>query len=427
VAACLPAAALADGKITWLVSSTSDQLSGYQKLFARFTEETGIGADIIATDYNELYSKLQSMIAAKQVPEVASWGTEFVTWAGRGAMTPLDDYIARDGFDLSQFDENALNSMRWDGKLWQLPYSVNTCILYYNEELFEKAGITPPTTDWSDSNWTFEKFIDLAQQLTLDDKGRNAKDPDFDANNIVQFGVGGMQAWWFYPWYYGGDWTNKEATEYTGNAPEAVQGVQQVYDLINKYHVMPNTAQSQALASGGNLFLTGKIAMVVDGNWACSSYKEATFKWNIACSPVGTQHSVVLFTDGFGIGGGSANPDGMWEFLKWFYGNKDNVLEYMGASSGYLCIPAYKPVQADVAAKITENYPGLNVDVLMNAISLPEAQPVYMRYNVNWNEINTTLSNEVIDPVSSGETTAQETMAGDDFVTSMNDLINQAS
>ena len=50
-------------KITWLVSSTSDQLSGYQKLFARFTEETGIAGDIIATDYSEVYSKLQAMIA----------------------------------------------------------------------------------------------------------------------------------------------------------------------------------------------------------------------------------------------------------------------------------------------------------------------------------------------------------------------------
>lgn len=421
----LPAAMAEGQKITWLVSSNAEQLVGYQKLFERFTAETGIESEVIASDYAELYPKLQSMIAARQVPEVACWGTEFVPWAGRGAMTPLGEYIERDGFDLSQFEEAALEALSWEGELWQLPYVSNTCVLYYNEELFEKAGLETPTTDWNDESWTLDALLGMAQQLTLDNQGRNAADPQFDPDNIVQYGIGGFQAWWFYPWYFGGDWTDQKVTQYTGNAPEAIKGVQAVYDFIHKYHVMPSSAQSEALASGGSVFMTGKVAMTIDGNWACSSYKDAPFKWNIAATPIGTQHSVVQFTDGFGIGGGSANPDAMWEFLKWLYGNPDNVLEYLGASCGYLCVPTFKPVQEAVYAKIAEIYPGLNLDVLKDTLSIEEATPVWMRYNVNWNEINTTLANEVIDPIQLGEKTAEEVMTNPDLVARINEIIQQ--
>lgn len=414
-----------DDPITWLCSSNAAQMAGYQALLDRFTAETGVPSELIAGSYSDLYPKLQSMIAAKQVPEFAAWGTEFVPWAARGAMTPLTEFLEGSSLNLDDFEASALEAMSWNGELYQLPYTANTCVLFYNEELFDAAGLDYPTTDWDDDTWTMEAFVEVAQKLTLDSEGRNALDPDFDAGNIVQFGVSGMQASWFYPWYYGGDWTNKEATEYTGNQPEAIQGVQAVYDLIHKYHVMPTTAQSEALASGGDVFATGKAAMKVDGNWSVSGMQEVTFSWNIACSPIGTQHSLVQFTDGIGIGGGCANPEGMFTFLEWLFTSEANMMEFLGASNGYLCIPTYKPVQEAIYAKIAEMYPGLNIEVLQNTTKVEEGTPVWMRYNANWNEFNTTLANEIIDPISLGEKTAEEVMADPDIVEMMNEILNQ--
>lgn len=425
IAVAVPAMA-EDDPITWLCSSNAAQLEGFQKLLARFTEETGIPSEVIAGDYSELYPKLQSMIAAKQIPEFANWGTEFVPWAARGIMSTLDEYAERDGFDLTQFEASALESMTWNGKLYQLPYSVNTCILYYNVDLFDAAGLEYPTTDWNDETWTLEAFVELAQKLTLDSEGRNALDPEFDAENIVQFGVSDMQSWWFYPWYYGGDWTNKEATEYTGNTAEAIKGVQAIYDLIHKYHVMPTAAQTESLASGGDVFNTGKAAMKVGGNWDVSGMAAGVpFKWNIAASPMGTQHSLVQFTDGFGIADGCANPEGMWEFLKWLFGDVDNIVEFYGASNGYLCIPTYKPAQEVIFEKIAEMYPELNLSVLTDTVKVESACPVWMRYNPNWNEVNTIIANEIIDPIKLGEKTAEEVMADQAIIDSINEILNQ--
>lgn len=422
--ACAAPAMAAEDPITWLCSSNANQMAGYQALLDRFTEETGVPSELIAGSYDDLYPKLQSMIAAKQVPEFAAWGTEFVPWAARGAMSPLTEFLENTTLNLDDFEQSALDAMTWNGELWQLPYTANTCILYYNADLFDAAGVEYPTTDWDDTTWTWDAFLEMAKKLTLDSEGRNALDPDFDADNIVQFGVAGMQSAWFYPWYYGGDWTNKEATEYTGYTEEAIQGVQNVYDLSLVHHVMPTTAQSKALANDGDVFATGKAAMKVDGNWSVSGM-DVEFNWNIACSPIGTQHSLVQFTDGIGIGGGCANPEGMFKFLEWLFTNEDNMMEFLGASNGYLCIPTYKPVQEAIYAKIAEMYPGLNIEVLQNTTKVESACPVWMRYNPNWNEFNTTLTNEIIDPISLGEKTAAEVMADPDVIEMMNEILNQ--
>ena len=70
-------------------------------------------------------------------------------------------------------------------------------------------------------------------------------------------------------------------------------------------------------------------------------------------------------------------------------------------------------------------YPGLNIEVLQNTTKVESACPVWMRYNPNWNEFNTTLTNEIIDPISLGEKTAAEVMADPDVIEMMNEILNQ--
>ena len=60
----------------------------------------------------------------------------------------------------------------------------STCAIYVNGGLFEKAGLTLPR-----EGWTYDEYLSLAQQLTLDSQGRNAADPQFDPDDIVQYGT----------------------------------------------------------------------------------------------------------------------------------------------------------------------------------------------------------------------------------------------
>lgn len=399
-------------KVTWLASSNAEQLKGYQAMMEEFSEDTGLDASVIGVDNGNMYAKMQSLIAANQTPELNSWGTEFVPWASRGAMTPLDEYIEKDDFDTSIFAENMYDALYYDGKQWQFPYSTGVCVLFYNVELFEQAGVEPPTHDWYDETWTTDAFIETAQKLTLDSEGRNASDPDFDAAHIVQYGVGGMQSGAFWPWYFGGDFTDPEVTEYTGDSPEAIEGMQFVQDLIHKYHVMPSSEQTEALAAGGNIFTTGRVAMTIDGAWSCTTMNEADFQWDIAATPIGSQHSIVLFVDGFGIGGKSQNPDGGWEFLKWLYTDEEHYLNFLDVATDYMSIPAVTSAVDDVKGILAEKFPDVDINVLFDAAEHPDAQPVYYRYHENYNEINDVINQEVVDPVTSGEKTPEEALTG---------------
>lgn len=414
---CLAAAALTgcgeekeNKSVSWLASSNAEQLKAYQGLMEKFTEDTGIESSVTGVDNGQMYAKMQSLIAAKQTPEINTWGTEFVPWASRGAMTPLDEYIEKDNFDTSIFYDNMYDALSYEGKQWEFPYSTGVCIMFYNVDLFEEAGIDPPTHDWYDESWTTDAFIELAQKMTLDKNGKNALDPEFDSENIVQYGVGSMQAWAFWPWYFGGDWTDEDVTEYTGDSPESIEGMRFVQDLIYKYHVMPSSEQSEAMAAGGNIFTTGRVAMTIDGAWSCTTMKDANFKWDIAATPIGTKHSIVLFVDGFGIGGNAENPDGGWEFIKWLYTDQENYMQFLDAATNYMTVPAVKSAEDDVKEILAERFPGVDMNVLFDAANHPDATPVYFRYHENYNEINDILEQEVNGPIVSGEVTPEEAL-----------------
>lgn len=56
-------------------------------------------------------------------------------------------------------------------------------IVFYKKQMFDAAKQPYPTDDW-----TFEDMRAAARKLTLDKNGRNADDPNFDAQNVVQWG-----------------------------------------------------------------------------------------------------------------------------------------------------------------------------------------------------------------------------------------------
>lgn len=417
----------ADKEITWMVGTTAEQLVGYQALMDHFEAETGIKVNIVPNESSKIREKLTAMIAAKKIPEFTCWGTKFVDWAARGAMAPLDEYVANsDVIDLSLFDEGAIRAMTWNDQLWALPYCSTSYVLYYNQDLFDEMGIEYPYHTWDDESWTLEAFIELAQQMTLDNEGRNALDPAFDKENIVQYGLASPLDYWMAIWYYGGDWVAQDGKTYIGDSEEAIQSLQLFSDFYNKYYICPNTAAAETFAQGGNVMLTGKCAMTMDGSWSASSYIQAPFKWNISALPKGTQHALVDYTDAFGIGGGCADPESMWVFIEWLYSDVDHVMEFYGANSAYLTLPSFKPAKELIWQKIEEKFPELNIEILKTLSDVPERKPIYARYSPFYGELDVLLKNEVRDAIRTGEETdVRKLLTDEDRVERIKAILNQ--
>lgn len=69
-------------------------------------------------------------------------------FAKAGWLEPLDAYWEKykEQYNLDDIPESAVDALRYDGKLYAMPFSVNVMFFFYRKDLFEEAGLEPPTT-----------------------------------------------------------------------------------------------------------------------------------------------------------------------------------------------------------------------------------------------------------------------------------------
>lgn len=150
-----------------------------------------------------------------------------------------------------------LTGVTVDGKTYGLPYNIEGYGLIYNKDLFAKAGIKA-----EDIN-TFAKLEEAVQ--TLDSK---KKDLGIDA----VFALPAKETWvtglhmsnMFLSPEFDGD-VNKAFTAKTIDFKYA-DAMKKMLDLQNKYSAQP-TASLDYNKQVGQLFSTGKVAIIQQGNW----------------------------------------------------------------------------------------------------------------------------------------------------------------
>ncbi len=80
-----------------------------------------------------------------------------VTWPAifhaSDLIAPIDEYIAPE--ELEAFYETTLDINAFDGRLYGLPYRLDTGLLYYRADLLKAEGLEVPDT-WEDLRWTLE-------------------------------------------------------------------------------------------------------------------------------------------------------------------------------------------------------------------------------------------------------------------------------
>ena len=99
------------------------------------------------TAWGDLRQKYLTLAAGGALPDISyihfSWAQQMIK---AGLLKSLDDYIAAEkDFKLEDFFPASLPSYQRDGKLWVVPYDEGPMILYYNKDLFDKAGVAYPT------------------------------------------------------------------------------------------------------------------------------------------------------------------------------------------------------------------------------------------------------------------------------------------
>lgn len=246
----------------------------------------------------DFLTKLNAMIAAGETPDIsysASWKCQF---GEDGLIYNFYDLVeGRDDISVDDYLETCW--WNWSPTESAGPIMANvTLSLMYNKDIFDAAGVElPPTT--VDEAWSWEEFVDVAQQLTLDTAGRNAKDPNFDANNIKQYGITYAPNWNVYmPFIYsnGGGYLSEDLSSFGLCDPKAAEVLQNFADLINVYHVAPSSIQSNSMPAAATALASGQSAMYLDGSWHHLDLSEAGINWGVGVLPIDENYTT--FFDG---------------------------------------------------------------------------------------------------------------------------------
>jgi multiple sugar transport system substrate-binding protein len=299
-----------------------DQIQAFQNANPNIT----IKKMVMSGDYLQA---IQAKIASKTEPDVyyldVALASNFIS---KGVLEPLDSYIDQE--DLKDFQPNLLQGFQADGKTYGLPKDYNTLALFYNKEMFEKAGVKVPTT-WAE-------LEEAAKKLTQG-KVKGLSLP----NDAQRFNAFILQA--------GGKINDGDKPAF--NTSEAAKGLDFYYSLLKKGYA----ATPKDLGDGwsGDSLAHGNAAMVIEGGWMIPFMNEAApnVKYGIAKLPKGDQEAGLAFTVAYVMSKNSKNKEAAAKVIKFLTGKE---AQKMVADSG-LAIPSRISMANEYAKNFPERVP----------------------------------------------------------------------
>lgn len=301
--AALPAVA-AEVRVT--VAEYSSKTGPYFEEAAKAFEAKNPGTDIKieVVPWDVLQQKLTTDIAGNANADLAIIGTRWlVDFVQQGVVAPLDSYMTDDfkaRFIPTFFAPGVLG-----GKTYGLPIASSARAMYYNKDLFEKAGIAAPPATW-------DELVEDAKKI----KALGAKD-------TYGFGLQGKEietdVYFYYAmWSFGGDIVvdGKSGVDSDAAIKAATLYKQMIDDGLTEPGV---TAYNREDVQ--NLFKQGRIGMMFTAPFLASQIKTEApnLKYGVAPVPKGTTSATYAVTDSIVMFDNSKVKDEAWKFMDFLF------------------------------------------------------------------------------------------------------------
>jgi len=314
-------AAVAKGNrtLTFAMYVYSDWLAKAEKVANLWAQQNpGVTLSFQFTGNADFFTKMVSEIATGTPPDVSIGAQSLImSWetSNPNALLPLDDYIHQDTFSLTQFLAQGPPQYRWKkgdftvggagGQMYGLPGDAQGFIFVYNKTMFDKAGVSYPTDDW-----TWDDVVTAGQKLTQSDKnewGCYAPDLDtLDRGNFVYSAGGGIVS---------SDFKKSEL-----DTPATVSAYKWAWDLIYTHKIAPKPVPNET----ANPFSSGRVAMYWEGDWFIDDFsKITTFDWDMAQlpkNPTTGKRTTSLESDGWWAYKATKEPELAWSLVKFLAG-----------------------------------------------------------------------------------------------------------
>jgi multiple sugar transport system substrate-binding protein len=255
------------------------------------------------------YEKTMALISGGEEPDIFYMNDWAIPLAQKGVLMPLDDLIKNDSaFKLDTIYKPLNDANTYQGKLYGLTQEVSPLVVYYNKELFDKAGVSYPKDDW-----TQDDFIATAKKLT---------DPAKKQYGYLMSGFG----------FWGGFLNRNGAHIYTPDgkktgfdSPNALKALEVMKKVVVDDRSSPNSAEQKAQGQGPDaLFRNQHVAMISSGMWLLPSFKAEPlpFKWDVVRMPKAVTQETKAGILVWAISAKTKHKKEAWEALKFFEGQE---------------------------------------------------------------------------------------------------------
>lgn len=248
-------------------------------------------------------------------------------WAKKGWLNPMDNLAP--SYDVNDVVKTARDGLSYGGKLYALPFYVESSMTFYRKDLFAKLGLTMPEKP------TYTQIADYAK--VLKEKG-----------GVYGICLRGKAGWGENMAYLttlvnanGGRWFD-ENWRASIDSPEWKKSVSFYVDLLKKYG--PPGASTNGFNENLTLFSSGKCGMWIDATVAAGMLfnpkeSQVADKVGFAQAPTGVtaKGSSWLWSWALAVPKSSKQDDAAKKFVQW--ATSKEYIKLVAKDLGWISVP----------------------------------------------------------------------------------------
>jgi multiple sugar transport system substrate-binding protein len=345
-----------EGEITLLVPEYSENTEKFWRdLIGQFEAgNPGAKVELQTASWTDINQKVTTQISTNQAPDILNLDA-YANFAADDLLLPAEEVLSPDtqGDFIEKFAENG----KYDGTQYGIPFVGSVRALFYNKDIFRKAGIQQPPKTWDELRETAAKI-----------------DAQGETGYGMPLGPEEAQAEFsLFMWGNGGDWV--EGEEWTITRPENVEALQFMDELANQDKVTQPNPGSTNRTDLWKVFGSGKIGMVMGSNFYPVLLKEQNPKLDYGVAPVpvnGSNEPVTLGVEDYLMAFNTTeNKPVVKAFLDFVYA-RENYGRFI-ETEGFL--PVTKSVSDMVASEKPEQK--VFIDAVEDARFYPTTNPTW--------------------------------------------------
>lgn len=314
---------------------------------------------------SQIDRKLLLATAGGNPPDVAGfWSHTVVAYAEKGALMPLNRLMERDGLKREDYIPSIIKTCEYKDFVWGLPTTPASVALHYNKKLFREAGLDPERPPRN-----LAELDEYALKLTKRDA----------SGKITQMGFLPTDPnWWSPMWgyYFGADLASEDGRKIAVDSPQgraAYEWLAKFMDAYGREDVRQFESGLGQFASADNSFMSGRLAMQVQGVWMSKFIDQYApdLEWGVAPFPVpfdSEQGMTLIECDMLVIPKGAKHVEEAWDFIKFTQKQENMELLNLGQSK-------FSPL-AQVSEEFYAKHSNPNIRLFRGLAQSPDARAV---------------------------------------------------